>query len=91
MHTSAVLVQPQTCVWVTREFPAGSISAEVEILYWESIFLLPFQEFSCCTNNSESGLRNGWLKITIKQANFIVCFWKTRMQLNHVFELHPGS
>lgn len=73
MHTSAVLVQP-TCVWVTREFPAGLISAEVEILYWEPIFLLPFQEFSCrTTNNSESGLRNGWLKITVKQANFIYC------------------
>lgn len=73
MHTSVctVLVQP-TCVWVTREFPAGSISAEVEILYWEPVFLLPFQEFSCrITNNSEPGLRNGWLKITIKQANFI--------------------
>lgn len=32
-----------------------------------------------------AGLKSLLSRLTL----FIVCFWKTRVQLNHVFELHP--
>jgi len=73
-HTSVLLVQPRH-PWVARESPAGGrpcwISAEVESIYSEPAFLLPCQEFSCRTiKNSESGLRNSWLKTSIKAGKF---------------------
>lgn len=80
---------------MAREPPAGGrpywISIEVERIDWEPAFLLLCQEVSCRTiKNSESGLRNSWLKIIIKQDNFIYClFLKTIMQVNHMFELPP--